>query len=341
MTTPHISIVAVGRNDNYGGDFRDRLQAFVSWTCTKLNDFEVSSEIIFVNYNPVDTAPIEEFIDWPSSSKLVEVKIITVPPAVHAEVVNDKSVKDVPVLEYVAKNVGIRRAKGSYILCMNPDILMSDGLFKQFSQLSSDCYYRANRLDFEGKVDLSVKESLYRQLKEKVNAVWFKGIRYSFISFSYCKYALFGIHASLYNRWRRFTVHLRPFLDFLSIPVYYDNIEYRFHCNASGDFMLMHRDAWMGLKGYKESSYISLHVDSLMVLQAAFSGLSEKIFWQPIYHRDHERRFDAVGKDNSDQQEVYKRFREDIGQIVSSGKPKIYNDAGWGLSSEILPERIV
>lgn len=341
MTTPHISIVAVGRNDNYGGDFRDRLQAFVNWTYTQLNDFGVSSEIIFVNYNPIDAAPIEEFIDWPSSSKLVEVRIITVPPTVHAEVVKDKGVKDVPVLEYVAKNVGIRRAKGAYVLCMNPDILMSKGLFKQFSQLSNGCYYRANRLDYGGDVHLSVKESLYQQLKEQVNAVWFKGVQYPFTSFNYWKYALYGIRSSLYNRWRRFTVHLRPLLDFLSIPVYYDNIEYQFHCNASGDFMLMHREAWIDLKGYKESSYISLHVDSLMVLQAAFSGLSEKICWSPIYHRDHERRFDAVGKDNPDQQEVYKSFREDIAQMVASGKPKIYNDDGWGLSAQTLPERIV
>ena len=255
--------------------------------------------------------------------------------------VKDKKVKNVPVLEYVAKNVGIRRANGNFILCMNPDILMSEELFGRFSQLSDLYYYRANRLDHTGEYEVSIGKSLINQLKGHVNAVWFRGVHYHLNSFSSWKYVLLGFWSSLYNRWRMLTVHLRPLLNFMSVPVYYDNIEYKFHCNASGDFMLMHRNSWSRLKGYDESSYISLHVDSLMVLQAAFSGLSEKTFWHPIYHRDHERRFDAIGKNNSDQQEASNHFRTDVAQMIVSGKPKIYNEDDWGLNEENLPERIV
>lgn len=339
--TPHISIVAVGRNDNYGGDFSARLQSFVKWTVHHLGQLPFRSELIFVNYNPTDDIPIERFIEWPNSNDRVSIRIITVPSETHRTIVSQSGVKDVPVQEYIAKNIGIRRANGNFVLAMNPDILISKEVFSGFSKLNPGAYYRANRLDHNGPYEMDETAELKKQLDPHVIAAWFKGRNYKVESITPVRYARLMRKAALSNLWRRMTVHFRPLLDFLSIPVYYDNIEYRYHCNASGDFLLMHRNAWEALKGYDEKAYISLHVDSLMVLQAAFSGLKEVTFFHPIYHRDHERRFDAVAKDSDDQRQAYGRFRRDIETMTAAGKPIIYNGSDWGLAEVRLPETVL
>jgi len=50
-----------------------------------------------------------------------------------------------------AKNVGIRRARGDWILCTNADLLYSDGMIAHLAteQLDPGCYYRAARHDTE------------------------------------------------------------------------------------------------------------------------------------------------------------------------------------------------
>jgi hypothetical protein len=51
------------------------------------------------------------------------VRVITVPSDLH-DTLNSTS----PVLEFHAKNVGIRRARGDFVLVTNPDILFSTAL---------------------------------------------------------------------------------------------------------------------------------------------------------------------------------------------------------------------
>lgn len=340
MENPVISIVAVGRNDDYGGDFRARLRGWAHWTFGQLTARRIPSELIFVNYNPLPDSDIEDFIDWPTSNGSVRVRIITVPTDIHERTIAEKQLKNVPVQEYVAKNAGLRRAKGKFLLAMNPDILISEKVFDGFSSLSANSYYRADRVDHNGPLEVASGNFLFNQLKGCVTGLWFKGVSYRVVGLTRASYQRYRRKAWLTNCWRRLTIYLRPLLNLLSIPVYYDRIEYKFHCNASGDFMLMHRDAWHDLRGYKESSYISLHVDSLMVLQAAFSGLHERTFSQPIFHRDHERRFDAVHKQSDDQDRVYQEFKEAVKTMTGTGRPLVFND-DWGLSRECLPERIV
>ena len=95
------------------------------------------------------------------------------------------------------------------------------------------------------------------------------------------------------NRWRSFTPKIAWLLNLISSPVFYNSAEYKLHCNVSGDFMLMHRDAWQLVRAHHENRPIALHVDALMVVQAATMGLKEVVFDSPIFHQEHERRFDA------------------------------------------------
>lgn len=337
--SPQISLVAVGRNDDYGGDFRSRLQAFANWNVKQLTDHKISAELIFVNYNPIDGVPIEQFIDWPRSNEFVSIRLITVPNHEHVKVVEENKVKDVPVLEYVAKNVGIRRATGKFILSMNPDILIDEEIVKQLSQLSEQHYYRANRIDFSEAEQLPAHGSLYDQLRENATTIWLKGSHVNIKGFSYLKYRWYRLLNKVANAWKRNTIHLEWILKRINITTYHHNWQFKYHSNACGDFMLMSRDCWTGLKGYKEASFIALHVDALMVIQAMVLGLNEHVFDHPIYHKQHERRFDAHNRLTEDQIKVYHQYNEDVELMLNSGNPIIYNKDSWGLGTSELPEQ--
>ncbi len=323
---PYLSLVLTGRNDNYGGDFKSRLQKCISNTFKQLNAASISSELIFVNYNPDQTnPPIEEFIEWPKSNDTVKVKVLTVPNEVHKELVATGEVKDVPVLEYMGKNAGIRRAKGEFILSMNPDIVLPQELVEQLKSLSKKKYYRADRVDFEGDL-----EGDYKYLR-----FFMKGHDHPLSSLD--QISQLRKENIKENAWKIFTPNISWILNRFSKPVYYDNIPNRFHCNVSGDFMLMHRDHWKALHGHHQHTPIALHVDSLMVVQAAALKLKEHTFKHPIFHQEHTRRYDATLPDPRFK-EAFAIFLADGNEMMRTGKPKIYNDANWGLSKFDLPE---
>lgn len=326
MQQPYLSAVLVGRNDNYGGDFRTRLQRSVSNLAQQLERQAIRSEIIFVNYNPLpDGPPIETFIEWPRSTQTVGLRLITVSNAIHRELVADGQRKDVPVLEYMGKNAGIRRAKGEFILSMNPDIIVTEAMVKQFRHLKMGRYYRADRIDFEG--DLVGSHTLTR--------VFLKGHDYPITALSELRDL--RLRNWLLNKWKVFTPRISPLLNRFSKTVYYDNRECRYHCNVSGDIMLMHRNHWMDLHAHAEHPFIALHVDSLMVIQAAFFGLKEVVFKEPIFHQEHTRRYDA-SKQDPVIQNAWTYYRLEADAMESDIQAKIYNSPSWGLSKFDLPE---
>lgn len=69
------------------------------------------------------------------------------------------------------------------------------------------------------------------------------------------------------------------------------------HFNASGDFLLMHRDDWAMMHGHPEREY-SHTVDGQSVYLAHLKGLKQIILPHPLYHPDHERtlNFNVDGK---------------------------------------------
>src|SRR5690606_35434615 len=150
-----LSIVVAARNDDYGGDFLKRLQNFISWNTSLLEQNKISTEIIIVNWNPVaENIGLEQALKFPENRTYVQYSIIHVPAEVHQNFVDESVRKTVPLFEYLAKNTGIRRAKGEFVLCMNPDILIAPEIFTDFSNvLSEKFYYRADRLDYSSETN--------------------------------------------------------------------------------------------------------------------------------------------------------------------------------------------
>lgn len=330
MSKPYLSIVVVVRNDDYGGDFLERLQNFISWNTALINDLQINTELILVNWNPIpNKTSVKEAIDWPENNKYIHCRFIEVPQQVHQRYHKPDIRNHNEVYEFIAKNYGIRRAKGEFILSTNADVLIQKQIFHFISQqkLNKTYYYRANRLDFSGKVTLNKKSDFY---KEAV-MISFKGIRFDLKAkqFSHFKYLLYNWYASIFVNYHLAKFQLQKLLPF-KINVIYNNAEFHCHCNNSGDFMLMHRDFWQQLQGYPENSVSTLHADALFTV-GAYKLLKEFIFNDPIFHQEHPRRFDRKEMDvDASMKKLYLDFQDKAQQILNSKKWGNFNDDSWG-----------
>ncbi|MCH8858797.1 MAG: hypothetical protein IID54_04365, partial [Proteobacteria bacterium] len=122
-----MSVVATSRNDDHGGDMLQRMQHFVDGFIAQCRRHNISAELILIEWNPpADRPPLAEALRCPDDLGPCEIRIITVPREIHARFEHAESL---PLFQMIAKNVGIRRARGAYVLATNVDILFNDKLF--------------------------------------------------------------------------------------------------------------------------------------------------------------------------------------------------------------------
>jgi len=159
---PYLSVVAAARNDDHGANFLSRLQTFVNALIGQAKRHALQAELILVEWNPPsDRPPLAEVVRWPSDPSPCRVRVITVPAEVHRRY---RYAEVLPLYQMIAKNAGIRRAEGEFILATNIDILFSDELmeFLAARRLEPGRMYRIDRHDVDSgvPVDATVDERL-------------------------------------------------------------------------------------------------------------------------------------------------------------------------------------
>ena len=349
--TPDISFVAASRNDNHGGNLRHRMQVFVEALLGQCDRHCLDAELVLVEWNPPPDRPgLSEALRWPRSERC-PVRVIEVPAELHRRFGNADSL---PLHQMIAKNAGIRRARGRFVAATNIDVLFSDGLMEFLAAgLDPHKWYRANRYD----VDRDVPENVPAESQ-----------------LAYCEDNLLRIHrrdgtrdlrTRAFDRIYRDPAVLKAFL--LLAPLAFlpglggrlRNAERslkfieecgRLHTNACGDFTCMARKRWHDLHGYWEFAGFPAHVDGLICHAARFLGLDERVLADParVYHIEHGsgsgylgyasgekwKRLDAAG--------VPRLTRDDytglLFDIKSGRKPAALNVGDWGLEGENLPE---
>lgn len=161
---PQFAAVTVGRNDDYMSDFRERLFATVSW-----NTKYLVGEFVFVEWNP----PADrELLSLELTKKFDCVRAYVVPPEIHQQTCLNQNIN---LLEYHAKNVGIRRARSSWIISTNADAaigLDSVNLLLN-TPLKEDVLWTAERWDIpwreNGQTEIGFWGSIrYRRLNPYV-----------------------------------------------------------------------------------------------------------------------------------------------------------------------------
>lgn len=286
---PSLSVVATSRNDVHGGSMLKRMRLFVQGVLDQTRRFQLPLELIIVEWNPPSDRPLlGEVLPRPSPHDCVTLRYVRVPAAVHQRY---RRAAEIPLFQMIAKNVGIRRATGAFVLCTNMDLLFSDALVAQLAHtpLSADTYYRANRCDVPDGLDpaWTISEQLGWCERHVIRRLG-RDPRYRHINLE-----LVGLQGkSRFKKWLFDKAAL--------VKSSYWTEEQRLLCQldtvACGDFTLMAREAWVAIQGYVELDLYSLHIDSLGLIAATALGYRQHVFPAAActYHIDHPSGWEAM-----------------------------------------------
>ena len=144
---PYLSLVVTSRNDDHGGDMNRRMQLFIddlAWQCGRTG---LDAELIVVEWNPPPDRPgLKDALDWPDGPDNLTIRLVEVPPHYHNRLENSDRMG---LYQMIAKNVGVRRARGKFILATNIDLVFNDELmdFLARRELNPKCFYLIDRYD--------------------------------------------------------------------------------------------------------------------------------------------------------------------------------------------------
>lgn len=361
-----MSIIVTGRNDDYGKAFLNRVGNFIGFLCPRIKNSNI--EIVFVDWNgqPDKT----DFFTAAVNNNKIDVngcvtRIIKVPPEYHDEIAFQKKSKN-SFFEYYAKTVGIRRARGRWILVTNPDIIFEKSLLDFIlneANLQNDTFYQADRYDFTFDIPYGTKyERAMALIKQSLKTVHGSSgvgacertIETTVIDpFVYYKFpfqmrkngnmetvAYIIRHDLEYNGFCHIDVNdSLSFIiadDFLREQEFDVKIEmpqtcFDLYTSAVGDFFLAHRDAWHANRGgYKESVNV-FTIDTLLPIIFASGGLKRGMLKGRIYHQEHER--SEMQTRNMTSMSLMMKMCK-----IFSHKKKawVVNDENWGLKNKNL-----
>jgi hypothetical protein len=153
---PYLSIVVTGRNDDFGGDFNGRFFRSLRFNHERLSEAGVSHEFILVEWRPIQYAPYLSTLVTAAFPDLDadRLRCFIVDPAYHDALSLNPRLQ---FQEFIAKNVGIRRARGSFLLTTNTDIFLSRGVIARLASRSLErgILYRAARYDLKSYSDVT------------------------------------------------------------------------------------------------------------------------------------------------------------------------------------------
>lgn len=271
---PYVSIVVAGRNDDYGDKFLPTLKRFIKHLDYQLEHHQLNLiELIVVEWNPLTTEPLLNQILSPA--KNFSVRIITVPNQVHNTVPNNPP----PVLEFWAKNVGSRRARGQFILATNPDIIFTQQVIDKIAQrqLQHNTVYRIDHYNFDGQ------ELDYQSVDKWID------------------YALTHTHSALLTTDQSWiTVRLSPSLpkkihylpqSNLNKIVTVAGVDMPIpHLNSCGSFMLLSKQSLEAVNGFYENLDRMIDsIDSISMVRMLLQGMQQEFWPTPmcLFHKAH------------------------------------------------------
>jgi hypothetical protein len=155
LEPPYLSIVFTGRNDGYGADFVTRFIRTLEFNHRHLTAAGVAHEFILVEWNPVEDRPwLADIVRAEVAGLGAAFRAYLPDPAYHDALRMNPRLE---FLEFPAKNVGVRRARGRFVLTTNCDIYLGRVVIEQLARaaLEPGIVYRARRLDLKLGIDQS------------------------------------------------------------------------------------------------------------------------------------------------------------------------------------------
>ena len=282
-----FSFVATSRNDDHGGDALRRTQSFVNGLALQCERHGLRGELVLVDWNPpASRPPLADVLSWPEGTPWFTAKVVTVPHEVHLRLPNARALT---IFQMIAKNVGLRRASGDFLIATNIDIIFSDEIMEwmQAADLRDGVVYRSDRWDIPNDIQLEpdfdallararreairhnrldgtsdIVDGVLRepQLK-RVDHLLISPIRNSLQAIRYALDQGEDVRASVDHLLQDTLPNMRRF--YLTPPT---------HLNGCGDFTMMSKAGWSDLRGYPEWPVFSWNIDSVTLIHAVCSG---------------------------------------------------------------------
>ena len=116
------------RNDDHQEGSFKRMEMALSSFILQARQYNLRAELIIIDWNPPTDKPLlKDALSLPDDLGPLVVRFIVVPPSIHK---GYKCSDKLNIVFTAAHNVGIRQARGEFILPTNSDILFSDDLCK-------------------------------------------------------------------------------------------------------------------------------------------------------------------------------------------------------------------
>ncbi|SDS26695.1 glycosyltransferase family 2 protein [Opitutus sp. GAS368] len=350
---PYLSVVAASRNDDHGGDPLSRTQIFINNFARQCEKHHLPAELILVDWNPVPGRPgLAGVLQLPPEATFCRARVITVPAVLHARF---KYADRLQFFQMIAKNAGIRRAAGQFILATNIDIIFSDELIRHLSrqQLDPRKILRVDRYDIHGGLSGKLP------LDETLEYAWNHPVR------SYRRLGPKALVEHLYGE-EMFKRHCQPDPEVCrkikGIKVVAENGAWSvrpkkdsgledLHTYACGDFMLLSREGWEAIAGYAEFEAFAFNIDSFGLLAAHHAGFEEVALLPPCvcFHIEHSL---GSGWTPEGEGKLFARLEENkilnpdwevlhpLVEAMRQGElPTKVNGSSWGLADFDLPEQ--
>ncbi len=141
-----LSVIVTSRNDDHGRDMLKRFRLFADGLLEQAARFGLTGELLVVEWNPAPGPRLHQVLHFKTKVEDFPVRFIEVPLELHETLNNHDKL---PLFQMIAKNVGIRRARGEFVLATNPDLLFTDELIQFLAQgdLGPKAMYRLDRID--------------------------------------------------------------------------------------------------------------------------------------------------------------------------------------------------
>ena len=316
---PYLSVVATTRNDDHGGDALARTQIFLDALAAQCERHALDAELVLVEWNPpADRPGLRDALRWPKPGDHFEARIVEVPESIHNRLENSDKL---PLFQMIAKNVGIRRARGDFVLATNIDLIFSDGLMEFLAERSLDpeIVYVTDRYDVADDIPEAPIDDQLRWCEQHLVRIHRRQGTYEFGTGRF-----YRIHEDVMSPWwlasslrlirdtgrmaRRVarptrrtasgvtTTRDRPAVSRRfpeSIPQavrrswFIERALMGLHTNACGDFTLLSREGWFATGGYAELPLYPGFIDALLMYEAHYAGYDELALPHRVYHLDH------------------------------------------------------
>lgn len=237
-----LTAIICSRNDNYGGNLIER-----STFC--LNSMvDTFDEVWYIDWNSEKQSLIYEI--WPNLLKTGKLKHVVIPPDV-AQIMTNYDPHAQKCCEVLARNIGLRRADGDWLISTNIDIIAPkrDVLNEKISHLNDKTFYTVSRRSV---------------LVEEILPIGYKNIQQ-------VRNFVYDAHPD-----ERHLLEKTQHGDDYSI------------INCCGDFQMASKNIWETVRGFEEYLIYPLYADTNIQKKAVMHGFGlEALFDIPFYHIHH------------------------------------------------------